>query len=132
VTSNSASQAKVSWALRDWCLALALIVVVPAIYLPYAFHNLPVAAHVDEQTSLLVLKHFHDGSLNPQFFMYPTLYYDRLARVVTTRSACRKRPRYATLRCFSNFKRLQYLPWLSNCQLVVKLVLSPLQAILRG
>jgi hypothetical protein len=56
-------------------LCAGLIVVVPAIYLPYALHNLPVAAHVDERTSLLVLKHFHDGSLNPQFFMYPMLYY---------------------------------------------------------
>jgi hypothetical protein len=75
VTSNSASQAKVSWALWDWCFALVLVIVVPLIYLPYAFHNLPVVAHVDERTSLLVLKRFHDGSLNPQFFMYPSLYY---------------------------------------------------------
>ena len=66
---------KTSWMFWDWCFALALVVIVPLLYFPYAIHNLPVASHVDERVNLEVLRHFHEGSLNPHFFMYPTLYY---------------------------------------------------------
>jgi hypothetical protein len=50
-------------------------VIVPLLYFPALFHNLPVAANVDERTALVILERFHNGSLNPHFFMYPTLYY---------------------------------------------------------
>jgi 4-amino-4-deoxy-L-arabinose transferase-like glycosyltransferase len=53
---------------------LGCVLIVPLLYFPYLLHNLPVAGNVDEQTSLAILLRFH-GSLNPQFFMYPTLYY---------------------------------------------------------
>jgi hypothetical protein len=59
----------------DWCFLLGCVLIVPLIYFPYILHNLPVAGNVDEQTSLAILLRFHHGSLNPQFFMYPTLYY---------------------------------------------------------
>ncbi len=45
-------------------------------------HNLPVTANVDDRTSLAVLRRFAEGSANPKFFMYPTLYY-YLTYVVT-------------------------------------------------
>jgi len=61
--------------LRDWLLLPACLCLVPLLYFPYLFHNLPVAVNVDERTALVILERFHHGSLNPQFFMYPTLYY---------------------------------------------------------
>src|ERR1700744_6635978 len=64
-----------NWMIWDWCFVLPLLVLVPILYFPFATHNLPVVSHVDERTSLEVLGRFHDGSLDPKFFMYPTLYY---------------------------------------------------------
>jgi hypothetical protein len=72
VTSTPTTSNWMSW---DWCFVVFLIVVVPILYFPFAAHNFPVVSHVDERTSLEVLGRFHDGSLNPKFFMYPTLYY---------------------------------------------------------
>lgn len=71
--SSAPTMAK--WMIWDWCFVLALLVLVPILYFPYATHNLPVVSHVDERTSLEVLKRFHDSGLDPKFFMYPTLYY---------------------------------------------------------
>ncbi len=61
--------------LLDRLLLPFLLLLTPIIYLANARYNLPVSANVDERTSLEVLSHFHAGSLNPQFFEYPTLYY---------------------------------------------------------
>jgi 4-amino-4-deoxy-L-arabinose transferase-like glycosyltransferase len=74
-TLSSSIRARVNLILCDWCFMLILIMLVPLIYFPYALSNLPVASNVDERISLGILKHFHDGSLDPHFFMYPTLYY---------------------------------------------------------
>ncbi len=63
------------FSIGRWCLLAALLLLVPLLYAPLALHNLPVAANVDERTSLSVLARFYHGSLNPKFFMYPTLYY---------------------------------------------------------
>ena len=71
----SSAPATANWMIWDWCFVVALLVIGPVLYFPYATHNLPVVSHVDERTSLAVLERFHDGSLDPQFFMYPTLYY---------------------------------------------------------
>jgi hypothetical protein len=59
----------------EWLLLPLLIVASIAIYYPIARHNLPVATYVDDRTSLAILFRFHQGSANPKFFMYPTLYY---------------------------------------------------------
>jgi hypothetical protein len=59
----------------DWGLLPLLMILTPLIYLFRTRYNLPVAANVDERASLAVLLRFHNGSLNPHFFMYPTLYY---------------------------------------------------------
>jgi hypothetical protein len=59
----------------DWGLLPLLMTATPLIYLFRARYNLPVASNVDERTSLEILLRFHNGSLNPGFFMYPTLYY---------------------------------------------------------
>src|ERR1700728_2738491 len=59
----------------DWALLPFLMIVTPLIYLFRTKYNLPVAANVDERTSLGILLGFHNGSLNPHFFLYPTLYY---------------------------------------------------------
>ncbi len=72
VSSTPTTANRMIW---DWCFVLALLVLVPMFYFPFATHNLPVVSHVDERTSLEVLTRFHDGSLDPKFFMYPTLYY---------------------------------------------------------
>ena len=58
-----------------WVLLLVLMLAAMIIYYPRASHNLPVATNVDDRTSLAVLLRFHQGSANPKFFMYPTLYY---------------------------------------------------------
>jgi hypothetical protein len=71
----SSAPATASWTIWDWCFVIALLVIAPILYFPYVTHNLPVVSHVDERASLAVLKRFHDGSLDPKFFMYPTLYY---------------------------------------------------------
>jgi len=52
-----------------------LMVLTPFLYLANARHNLPVAVTVDERVGLGVLKNFHSGTLNPHFFMYPSIYY---------------------------------------------------------
>ncbi len=59
----------------EWLLYPLLLIAAMAIYYPRAKHNLPVAINVDDRTSLAVLLRFHQGSANPKFFMYPTLYY---------------------------------------------------------
>jgi hypothetical protein len=59
----------------DLALLAVLLWLPPLIYLPYLKHNLPVASHWDERGALEVLLRFHQGSLNPHFFMYPTLYF---------------------------------------------------------
>jgi hypothetical protein len=64
-----------AFAILDWGLLPFLMVVTPLIYLFRAKYNLPLAANVDERTSLGILLGFHDGTLNPHFFLYPTLYY---------------------------------------------------------
>jgi hypothetical protein len=61
--------------LSDLIILPLSLVLPPIIYLAHARYNLPVSATVDERTSLGVLLRFHSGTLNPQFFMYPTLYY---------------------------------------------------------
>jgi hypothetical protein len=61
--------------VREWCLLAVLLVAAPLIYLPVLTHNLPVAANTDERGALEVLQRFHQGSLNPDFFQYPTLYF---------------------------------------------------------
>jgi hypothetical protein len=61
--------------LFDWALLPLFMVMTPLIYLFRIKYNLPLAANVDERTGLEVLQHFQNGSLNPHFFMYPTLYY---------------------------------------------------------
>ena len=71
----SSSPATASWTTWDWCFVIALLVIAPILYFPYATHNLPVVSHVDERASLAVLQRFHDGSLDPKFFQYPSLYY---------------------------------------------------------
>ena len=71
----SAPSSTLSRLLPGALLLLGLMCVVPAVYFPYITHNLPVSGNVDERTSLAVLERFHHGSLNPLFFMYPTLYY---------------------------------------------------------
>lgn len=58
-----------------WILLPVLVLAALAIYYPVARHNLPVAMNVDDRTSLGVLLRFHQGSANPKFFMYPTLFY---------------------------------------------------------
>ena len=62
-------------ALLEWCLLIVLVVGTPLLYLPIVMHNLPVAAGIDERTALEVMRRFHHGSLNPEFFQYPTLYF---------------------------------------------------------
>jgi len=62
-------------AIFDWGLLPLLMIATPLIYLFRARYNLPVASAVDERTSLAILLRFHGGSLNPGFYMYPTLYY---------------------------------------------------------
>jgi len=58
-----------------WVLLPLFVLVTLTVYYPFARHNLPVAANVDDRTSLSVLRRFAEGSANPKFFMYPTLYY---------------------------------------------------------
>jgi hypothetical protein len=59
----------------DWGLLPLFMMLLPAIYLFRVHHNLPLAANVDERTSLEIFQRFDTGSLNPHFFLYPTLYY---------------------------------------------------------
>ena len=61
--------------LLEWCLLVVLMVAAPLLYLPIVMHNLPVAAGIDERNALEVIRRFHQGSLNPQFFQYPTIYF---------------------------------------------------------
>lgn len=68
--TNARSGPKTQWLLFPLFLVATL-----AIYYPLALHNFPVAVNVDDRTSLAVLQRFHQGSANPRFFMYPTLYY---------------------------------------------------------
>src|ERR1700728_2354293 len=63
------------FAILDWGLLPVLMTVTPLIYLFRTRYNLPLAANVDERISLGILLGFRHGSLNPHFFLYPTLYY---------------------------------------------------------
>lgn len=58
-------------------LAVLTLAVVASVVVLFRFvgYNLPAAAHVDERTGLRVLLRFHDGSLDPGYFHYPTLLY---------------------------------------------------------
>ena len=58
-----------------WILLPSLVFMALVIYYPAARQNLPVALNVDDRTSLGVLLRFHQGSADPKFFMYPTLFY---------------------------------------------------------
>jgi len=42
---------------------------------PLVTYNLPVTSRVDERTGLGILYRFEQGSLNPEFFDWPTFYY---------------------------------------------------------
>lgn len=59
----------------DWGLLPLFMILTPAIYLFRVHYNLPLAANVDERTALGIFQRFDTGSLNPHFFLYPTLYY---------------------------------------------------------
>ena len=59
------------------CASTMLILCVVAVvtWYPLLMYNLPVCANVDERAGLGILQRFHGGSFDPNFFLYPTLYY---------------------------------------------------------